>query len=326
MRHMIRRESWPIAGGFRIARGARDAAEVIVVELTDGEHVGRGEAVPYARYRESVESVARAIDSAMGSLSLPSARHELQRLVAPGAARNALDCALWELEARRSGKPVWAALGFTEAPGSVETMRTISVGTPDAMAKAAEALQARTLKVKVDGDHDLDRIRAVQEAAPQAAIVVDANESWSVRHLENWLPTLPSLGVVVLEQPLPAGDDDALRDMRGEVPFCADEAFHDHASFEDVIDRYDMINVKLDKTGGLTEASSVMRMAEAHGLQTMVGCMVSTSLAVAPALLLAGRADFVDLDGPLLLESDRDGAQHDAATSELRPSAEVWGP
>lgn len=324
MRHVTRSESWPIAGGFRIARGAKNTAEVVVVELIEGRHVGRGEAVPYARYGESIASVLEAIDSAMKWLSPSVARSQLQRIPA-GGARNALDCALCDLEARTSGEPVWARLGFDAAPAPVETMRTVSIDSPKAMAVAAARLTARTLKVKVDGENDLDRIRAVHEAAPHASIVVDANESWSTRQLERFVPELGSLGVVLVEQPLRAGEDDVLSSMRGAVPFCADESFHDRSSFGSVVGRYDMINVKLDKTGGLTEAIAVMREAETHGLQSMVGCMVSTSLAIAPALLLASSAALVDLDGPLLLARDRDDANHDSAASVLRPSADLWG-
>ncbi|MGB5810886.1 MAG: enolase C-terminal domain-like protein, partial [Polyangiales bacterium] len=243
-----------------------------------------------------------------------------------GAARNAIDCALWDLEAHRQQTPVWRLLGLASAPGECHTMRTVSIDTPNAMAAAATALAgASTLKVKVGGDADIARLEAVHQAVPEAGIVVDANESWTVRQLESWLPRLSELGVVVLEQPLPAGQDEALAEMRGQIPLCADESCHDRGSFADVVGRYDMVNVKLDKAGGLTEAIAVVREAQDRGLELMIGCMVSTSLAVAPALLLAEQASFVDLDGPFLLERDRDAAPHDVRASLLRSSAAVWG-
>lgn len=326
MRALVRAESWPIAGGFRIARGARSEATVVVLELESGDLIGRGECVPYGRYGESTESVQRLAESAFKGLDEAPTREAILTTMPPGAARNVVDCALWELEAKRSGRAVWELAGLPTKPLAVQTMRTVSVGSPDVMAAAAIKLAGATvLKVKVDGGPDLERIASVHEAAPSAALVVDANESWTEAQLAAWLPELPGMNVSVLEQPLAATEDAALSAMRGVVPFCADETFHDRRSFAAVDGRYDIINIKLDKTGGLTEALSTLREAKARDLGIMVGCMVSTSLAVAPALLLAAQADYVDLDGPLLLERDREGAQHDADTSVLRPSDRIWG-
>jgi L-alanine-DL-glutamate epimerase-like enolase superfamily enzyme len=325
MRAVVRAESWPIRGGFRIARGARRTAEVVVVELHDSGLVGRGECVPYARYGESVDSVCESIEAAWPALEGGGARGQLQRM-SPGAARNALDCARWDLESKRTLTPVWKLLGLAAPPKATRTMRTVSVGAPEDMKKAAEQLaSASTIKVKVDGGPDLERIAAVHEAAPGASLVVDPNESWSDAQLAKWLPELTRHGVVVLEQPLPASHDGALIGLQSPIPICADESFHDAGCFAGVADRYDMINVKLDKAGGLSEALRCVEEAKGRGLGLMIGCMVSTSLAVEPALLLTAEADYVDLDGPLLLEADREGALHDAEAGVLVPSPSIWG-
>jgi L-alanine-DL-glutamate epimerase-like enolase superfamily enzyme len=322
---VVRTESWPIRGGFRIARGARATADIVVVELYDGDRVGRGECVPYARYGESVSSVRRAIATCADRLDAPDLRAAIAELP-PGAARNALDCALWDLEAKREGDPVWMLAGLDAAPREVVTMRTISVAAVEEMRAAATALRsAHSIKIKVDGGNDLERISAVHQAAPEARLVVDANESWSVEQTRDWLPRLGALGVCLVEQPLRADDDEALAQWEHELPICADEAFHDRASFARAARLYDAINIKLDKAGGLTEALACAREAHRRGLPFMVGCMVSTSLAVEPALLLAPTASFIDLDGPLLLERDREGARHDAARGVLRPSSAIWG-
>jgi L-alanine-DL-glutamate epimerase-like enolase superfamily enzyme len=325
MQALVRGESWPIRGEFRIARGARTTADVLVVELRRDGFVGRGECVPYARYGESIDSVRAEIEVGCQGLEGAGARAQVQRLSA-GAARNAIDCALWELEAKRTGKPAWELLGLTRPPGAVRTMRTVSVDTVEKMSAAAAKLaSAPVIKVKVNGDADLERIAAVHEAAPEAMLVVDANEAWSAEQLSAWLPALPELGVSVVEQPLPANDDAALETLEHAVPICADEAFHDRRSFAEVARRYDMVNIKLDKAGGLTEAAYCNREARRLGLQVMVGCMVSTSLAIEPALLLVSDAQYVDLDGPLLLEVDRVGALHDRESGLLRRSSSIWG-
>jgi L-alanine-DL-glutamate epimerase-like enolase superfamily enzyme len=326
MKAVVRAESWPIRGGFRIARGARNAAEVVVVELHHDGVMGRAECVPYARYGESIDTVRALIETSVRALRAETARSQIQSMPA-GAARNALDCALWDWEAQASETPAWALAGLPAAPGPVRTMRTISVASPGEMSEAAKVLAtAEVIKVKVDGGPDLERIAAVHEAAPNARLVVDPNEGWSIEQTAAWLPTLADLGVAVLEQPLPAGDDEAL-DAIGEraVPICADESFHDRGSFARVTGRYDMINLKLDKSGGLTEALLCAEQAKRSAIPIMVGCMVSSSLAVEPALLLTPGAAFVDLDGPLLLELDRDDALHDRDAGVLRPSPSIWG-
>jgi L-alanine-DL-glutamate epimerase-like enolase superfamily enzyme len=325
MRARIRTESWSIRGGFRIARGEKAAAEVVVCELFGENAVGLGESVPYRRYGESVESVVERLELAAAALQSGSIEDGL-RVAGGGAARNALDCAWWDLRARESGTPAWALAGLMQAPEPLSTMRTVSVDTPESMHDAAAALgNAAVIKVKVDGCEDLARIEAVHAAATEAELVVDANESWTADQTKAWLPELARFGVAVLEQPLPAEDDSALDDFPHPVPICADESFHTSASFDRLRGRYEMVNVKLDKAGGLTEALACVKRAQERSIQTMVGCMVSTSLAVEPALLLTGRADYVDLDGPLLLEHDRGGARHDRRNGILRPSPEVWG-
>jgi L-alanine-DL-glutamate epimerase-like enolase superfamily enzyme len=300
-------------------------AEVIVVELHDGGHIGRGECVPYARYGESVDSVRASIEAFCAGFRGSCARGELPPLPA-GAARNAIDCALWDLEAKRAGKPAWELAGLGGPPRDVHTMRTVSLDTVEQMrAAAARLADPRVIKVKVDGGQDLDRIAAVHDAAPNAELVVDANESWTTEQLATWLPRLPMLGVAVLEQPLRAGDDAALVGLERAVPICADESFHDRRSFATIEGRYDMVNIKLDKTGGLSEALQCVEEASDVGVRVMVGCMVSTSLAIEPALLLIADAEYVDLDGPLLLETDREGARHDRDAGVLRPSSSIWG-
>jgi L-alanine-DL-glutamate epimerase-like enolase superfamily enzyme len=326
VRVCVRSESWQIAGGFRLARGARSAAEVVVLELEQDGLTGRSECVPYARYGESVASVRHAIEAACASMGDRPSREALQTTMPAGAARNAVDCALWDLEAKRAGIPVWQLAGLRQAPAPLRTMRTLSIDTPERMGRAAQRLADPTIiKLKVDGGGDLARIAAVHRAVPSAALVVDANESWSVEQLRRWLPELGGLGVELLEQPLPAGRDEALNELRGGVPICADESFHDRQSFEEIGERYDVVNIKLDKTGGLTEALRCAREARDRSIQIMVGCMVCTSLGIEPALLLAQDADHVDLDGALLLERDRDGARSDSVTGQLRSSPILWG-
>ena len=326
MKAVIRAESWPIRGGFRIARGARVKADVLVLELHHRGAVGRSECVPYARYGESIDSVSQEIERASLGLNLRDGRARVAEMPA-GAARNALDCALWDLESAITGVPVWMRAGVSAPPRPVATMRTVSVGSPDEMRAAAKALRSPSvIKVKVDGTDDLERIAAVHESAPTSKLVVDPNEGWSVEQTLAWLPELPRLGVAALEQPLPADRDEALESITDRpVPICADESFHDRRSFGLATARYDLVNIKLDKTGGLTEALHCVGEARRLGVGVMIGCMVSTSLAIAPALLLARGALFVDLDGPLLLETDRDGALHDRTTGVLYPSPSVWG-
>jgi L-alanine-DL-glutamate epimerase-like enolase superfamily enzyme len=325
MKALVRAESWPIRGGFRIARGARSSADVVVLELHDGGSIGRGECVPYARYGESIDTVSVEIEASCRNLVGPEA-HEQLASMRPGAARNAIDCALWDLNAKRTGTEVWRLAGLASPPRAVHSMRTVSVDCAENMKTAAAGLsRAAVIKVKVDGGSDLERIAAVHEVAPDAKLVIDANEGWSEQQLKAWLPRLRKLGVVLLEQPLAAGEDAVLEGLEHDVPICADESFHDRSSFSEVLGRYDLVNIKLDKTGGLSEALHCAREAKRLGLQVMVGCMVSTSLAIEPALLLASSAEYIDLDGPLLLERDREGARHDRDAGLLRPSGSIWG-
>ncbi|MBP2227114.1 L-alanine-DL-glutamate epimerase-like enolase superfamily enzyme [Azospirillum agricola] len=323
----VRRESFPIRGSFRISRGAKTEAAVVVAEVGDGNHRGWGECVPYARYGESVEGVVAALETMADAVAGGLDRAGLAAAMPAGAARNALDCALWDLEAKRSGIPVWRAAGLAAPPGPLTTCYTLSVDEPAAMGDAARERAARhpLLKMKLTGEGDLDRARAVRAAAPAARLVVDANEGWTLEQLDRFAPVLAGLGVEMIEQPLPAGQDEALRGVRSPVPLGADESCHGPESLERLRGLYAVVNVKLDKTGGLTGALAMKRAAEAMGFEVMVGCMVATSLAMAPAMLVGQGARYVDLDGPLLLARDREpGLVYDGATIQP-PRPELWG-
>lgn len=313
-------ESWPIAGGFTIARGAKRKAVVVVAEVGDGRVTGRGECVPYARYGESAEASLAQIEAARFS-----DRDSLAGALSAGAARNALDCALWDFEAKSRGRTVFALAGRPE-PGPVLTAYTISLAAPDAM--AAKALAAATyplLKLKLGGEGDADRLRAIRAARPDARLIADANEGWRPEMAAALLDVCAETGVELVEQPLPAGEDGILAEIGRPVPVCADESVHTGGDLAALAGRYDAVNIKLDKTGGLTEALAMAARARALGLKIMVGCMVSTSLAMAPALVLAQDADWVDLDGPLLLERDRaPGLAFDGPLILPAPSA-LWG-
>ncbi|WP_110677369.1 N-acetyl-D-Glu racemase DgcA [Salinicola sp. RZ23] len=314
-----------LAERFAISRGARCEARVVTVSLSDGAHVGRGECVPYARYGESVASVIAQIESLRTALAAGLDRHALQTRLPAGAARNALDCALWDLEAKQRGMPVWALAGLAP-PQAQMCAYTLSLDTPAAMReKAARHAERPLLKVKLGGEGDLERLRAVRQGAPQVRIIVDANEGWDLSTYRQLGPMLGELGIEMVEQPLPAYDDAALAEIPRPLPVCADEACHDRGSLASLQGRYDMINIKLDKSGGLTEALALRELASAAGLRIMVGCMVASSLAMAPALLVAQGAEIVDLDGPLLLARDRDpGLRYDAAG--VHPAAPaLWG-
>jgi L-Ala-D/L-Glu epimerase len=318
-------EHWPIREAFTISRGAKREAVVVVATLSDGTHIGRGECVPYARYGESVEAVAAAIQACAGPLADGLTRAGLGDLMPPGAARNALDCALWDLEAKRTRRRA-AQLAGVGPLRPVLTAYTISLDKPEAMAaKACAAAAFPLLKLKLGGAGDAERLAAVRAAAPQARLIADANEAWQAHETESLLAAAAAAGVELVEQPLPAGNDAMLVEIARPVPVCADESVHDRASLAALADRYDAVNIKLDKSGGLTEALHVADEARALGLKIMVGCMVSTSLAMAPALLLAQDADFVDLDGPLLLARDRTpGLAYDGATV-FPPLPALWG-
>ncbi len=322
---ILRTERWPVAGSFAIARGTRTEAVVVVAELSDGAYSGRGECVPYRRYGETVETVVGAIEGQRGPLADGLDRAALQKVMAPGAARNALDCALWDLEAKRAGRPVHALAGLPP-PRPVTTALTISLGPPVAMAAAAAKSAARALlKVKLGGDGDPERIAAVRRAAPQAELIVDANESWSARNLGDNLAACAAAGVTLVEQPLPQSQDDALAAIAHPIAICADESVHDRGSLDRLTGKYDAINIKLDKAGGLTEALLLAAEGERRGFALMVGCMVATSLSMAPAVLVAQRARIVDLDGPLILARDRPHGLVYEQSLVHPATAELWG-
>ena len=321
----LRRETWPLAQAFRISRGAKTEAHTVVAEIADGPHRGRGEAVPYPRYDETPEGTQAAIEGLRGAIEEGLDREGLQAALPAGAARNALDCALWDLEAKRAGRPAWALAGL-EAPAPCITALTLSLDTPERMGRAAARHARRPLlKLKVTDEGDADRIRAVRANAPAARLIVDANEGWTAPMLDDLLPAFAALGVEMVEQPLPAADDAALEGRRLALPLCADESCHTRADLPRLKGRYPMINIKLDKTGGLTEALALAAEAEEMGFRIMVGSMVATSLAMAPAALLAGYADYVDLDGPLLLARDRTpGLSYEGALM-APPEPALWG-
>lgn len=322
----VRHESWPLARPFAIARGMKTAAEVVVAEIDDGGARGRGECVPYARYGESVEGVVTAIAALAEAIAGGMDRDALQAAVPAGAARNALDCALWDLEAKRADVRAWELAGLPP-PQPARVAATLSLDVPAAMAAAAAdavATGATLLKVKVGGDGVLERLAAVRGAAPGARLVIDANEGWTLALLERLVEPLRGLGVEMIEQPLPAGRDDALAGFASPVPLCADESVHTGADL-DRLEGYGMVNVKLDKTGGLTAALPLVAAARARGLAVMVGCMVSTSLAMAPATLLSEGAAIVDLDGPLWLARDREPALSYAGSLIRPPERALWG-
>ena len=302
----VRIERWPLQRAFTISRGSKTEAVVVVAELESGGQGGRGEAVPYLRYGETPEGVAAALEAMAAALRGGLNRDRLQTAMPAGAARNALDCALWDLEAKQAGRPAYD-LAALPAPKPVVTAYTVSLDTPEAM--AAAALRAKShclLKVKLGGGgDDAERIAAVRRAAPAAELIADANEGWSEADLERNLAACAQAGVTLIEQPLAQGRDAALGKIRRPIPVCADESVHDRASLDAISGKYDAINVKLDKAGGLTEALALAAAAERRGFDIMVGCMVATSLAMAPAMLVAQRARVVDLDGPLLLAEDR---------------------
>jgi L-alanine-DL-glutamate epimerase-like enolase superfamily enzyme len=321
----VREERWPLASAFVISRGAKTEARVVVAELRDGAHLGRGEAVPYARYGETVEGVLDEIEAVRDAVESDLDREALQGLLPPGAARNALDCALWDLEAKRSGVRAWTRAGFARLD-PVKTCYTLSLAAPDAMAAAARAAAGRPmLKLKIGGADDLGCVAAVRAAAPKTRLVVDANEALSFDDLRRLAPEFAQLGVQLIEQPLKSGEDEELEGYDSPVLLCADESLHTRQELADCARRYGAVNIKLDKSGGLTEALALRREAQALGLEIMAGCMVATSLAMAPALLIAQGAAVVDLDGPLLLARDRSPGLTFIGSMIEPPSASLWG-
>jgi len=322
---VARIERWPIAGAFTISRGAKTEAVTVVAEVSRGGVTGRGECVPYPRYGETPEATLAALEAMQEPVSRGLDNEALQAAMPPGAARNALDCALLDLKAKTNGKRIWNLLG-RPAPQACITAYTISLGSPEAMAAAtAEAAHRALLKIKLGGDGDGMRIAAVRKAAPRSELIVDANEAWTSQNLEPNLAACAKAGVTLVEQPLPAGKDAALAQIRRPIPVCADESVHDRKSLAGLRDRYDAVNIKLDKSGGLTEALAMADAAQALGFQIMVGCMVATSLSMAPAMLLTPIARLVDLDGPLLLARDRDGGLRYDGSLVYPPEAALWG-
>ncbi len=310
---------------FRISRGVKTFADVISVTIVEDGISGRGEGVPYPRYGESVETSLAAIEGARAAVEAGVGRHALQSVLPPGAARNAMDCALWDLEARRAGVDV-ASLTGMPAPGPLVSAITLGIDTPEAMAElASRHSEAPLLKVKVDAEDPAARIRAVRAAAPRAALIVDPNESWDRRLLEDMQPILLEAEIDLIEQPVAADSDSWLAGFVPAVPICADEAVHVAADLDRIALRYQAVNVKLDKTGGLTAALDLAHAAQSRGLILMTGCMVSSSLSMAPAFHVAALSDFVDLDGPLWLREDREGGVRDEGGLLVPPVAGFWG-
>jgi L-alanine-DL-glutamate epimerase-like enolase superfamily enzyme len=321
----VESERFPIAGTFTISRGSKTEAEVLSCTISESGFSGRGECVPYRRYGESVGSVMAAIETACPAIVAGISREELLTAMPPGAARNAVDCALWDLEAKTSGVPVHQRLSASP-PCAIETAFTLSLGSAESMAAQARANADRPLlKVKIGGDDDIARIRAVVEAAPRSRIILDANEGWTEDNIAANMDAAAAMGVALIEQPLPVGQDRILRDLARPVPICADESVHTANGLEDLLGLYDCINIKLDKAGGLTAALQLRDRARELGFSIMVGCMVGTSLAMAPAVLLAQDADFVDLDGPLLLARDRSPGLSYAGSMVSPPEPALWG-
>lgn len=318
-------ERYPIAGKFTIARGSKTEAVIVLCTIRDGAHQGHGECVPYARYGESVESVTAEIATARQAIINGATRQDIQTIMKPGAARNAVDCALWDLESKRMGQSVAARLGIA-APHPLETAITVSLGTAEEMAEAtAKRAHYPLIKVKMGSENDVERIHAVARAAPRSRIIIDANEGWTADNLAENMQAAAEAGIQLIEQPLPAGNDALLAGIPHPVAICADESAHTSQGLEDLANRYDAINIKLDKTGGLTEALAMRNKARSLGLKIMVGCMVGTSLGMAPAVMLAQEADVVDLDGPLLLARDREPALRYEGALVYPPEAALWG-
>lgn len=321
MKITVTPDTFPLAEVFTISRGSRTHAKVLTVRIRDGAHEGWGECVPYARYNETLESVTEEINS----LKTLFDRNALQSMLPAGAARNALDCALWDLEAKRAGKRAWELAGLTN-PTPELTAFTLSLATPDQMQiSAAKHAHRPLLKIKLGTPDDMARLEAVRKGAPKSRIIVDANEGWSADVYSELAPHLIRLGVELVEQPLPAGEDDMLGEIARPLPVCADESAHDRTSLPALKGKYDVVNIKLDKTGGLTEALALKSEALNQGYGVMVGCMVGSSLAMAPAVLVAQGVMITDLDGPLLLAQDRENALHFDDSGVHPSSAALWG-
>ena len=318
-------ESWPIIGTFTIARGSKTTADVVVVSVTEDGCTGRGEGVPYKRYDETVPQTLASLATAKDVIEHGLTRQELSQLNLPKAAQNALDCALWDLAAKQSGQPVWQLAGLKK-PEATITAYTLGLDSPEAMAQAAAKFaHYPLLKLKLGRADDIERLQAIRSAAPHARLIVDANEGWNAEILPAMLSACEHFGVELVEQPLPAGNDEALRGLKRNIIICADESAHDVTGLKKLKGKYDAINIKLDKTGGLTAALELTAAAESQGFKIMVGCMLATSLAMAPAFLLAQKANYVDLDGPLLLAKDREPAIAYGNGVMSPADAQLWG-
>ncbi len=324
MKVTVNTQSWPIRGSFTISRGSKTHAETIVVEIEHQGMIGRGECVPYGRYGESIDSVKAEIESVIAQVESGINRDQLQPLLPSGAARNALDCALWDLECKQGSASIWDNLDISAEP--LITAYTLSLDTPDNMEKTAiDNAHRPLLKLKLGGPDDLKRVQAVRRGAPNATIILDANEAWTKEVYLQLIPELIKLNVAMIEQPFHADEHHVLDELERPIPICADESCHDRQSLDQVIGRYDMINIKLDKTGGLTEALALKAHAEQAGLRIMVGCMVSSSLSMAPAFVVAQGAEVVDLDGPLLLSKDIEHGFEFDNNSMLPFHSHLWG-
>ncbi len=323
----ITHDSWPIAGSFTISRGSKTSAEVVYVRLEQNGAIGQAECTPYARYEETIEGAMADLEAARAQIETGCKRADVPGLLKLHASRNALDCALWDLEAKLTGKPVWQLAGLARKPEPVITAYTLSLNTPDAMANAAARASERPLlKIKLGGDGDDDRLRAVREAAPKSRLIIDANEGWKPAELDNRLAVCAETGVELVEQPLPADDDEALKGLgKTGVLICADESAHGKEDLHKLQGKYTAINIKLDKTGGLTEALALAKAAREQGFEIMIGCMLASSLAMAPGHIVAQLAKVVDLDGPLLLAKDRDPPIRFAGSIMHPPPSALWG-
>jgi len=327
----VRPEIWQLKEPFRISRGTRSETHVIIVEIEEGGLSGRGEAVPYGRYDETVDSVISQIGSVTEAIEAGMSPEDLQTLLPAGAARNAVDCALWDLQVRRTGTPIWELLRLPQ-PKPVDTAVTISLNNVEAMAEKAKYYKDfPLLKIKLDRENIIEKITAIRREAPKPKIIIDPNESWMRDDLVALDDFLDQMNISLLEQPLAAGLDDDLKNFTGKIPICADESCHTREDLPGLVGKYQVINIKLDKTGGMTEAVKLQKQAQNMGFGIMVGCMVSTSLAMAPAFHLAFDADFVDLDGPIILKNDRafglkiTQGRISGYPSELWGGSELWG-
>ncbi|MEP4890857.1 MAG: N-acetyl-D-Glu racemase DgcA [Aliiglaciecola sp.] len=321
----ISTQSFPLKSAFRISRGVKTSAEVVVVSITDGKYRGWGEAVPYAHYGETIESVCEQLKGVQNQIVSTEQHSELSQLLAPGSARNAFDCALWDLRAKQQGRSVAELVGVSLC-SSCHSAQTISIDTVDNMALAAQQLKHnKVIKVKLDEQDVVQRIQAIHAVCPNSQIIVDANEAWSLELLTQVVEPLHACNVALIEQPLPSGKDQVLAGFQSSIPLCADESCHTADDLERLLPLYQAVNIKLDKTGGLTEALKLMKLAKQHNLNVMIGCMVGSSLAMAPAYLLAGDADFIDLDGPALIANDRPGGFAFVDGEMAINSQPLWG-